>query len=363
MTRQTLYAAITNHGFGHATRSAAVLADLQLRCPHLQIVVVTTAPRWLLDRYLTQPYIYRPKILDVGAVQSDSFNIDHAATLDALNQLRENSAHIIETEVAFIQEMGATLIYGDIPPMAGYIAEAADVPCWMSSNFGWDFIYQDWDERFTDIVTWVQSGFANCDHLFRVPFHEAMPAFKQIEDVGLTGALPRYSEDSLREKYSIGTERDRIIMLTFGGYGIAQLPYENVMKFSDWQFITFDAEAPDYPNLLKLDGKNIRPVDVMPLCGRIIGKPGYGTFAESLLQDKPIISLPRAGFAEAQYLVEGLKQYGTHHFLEPGEFETSQWEFLHQPMSPPASEAKLPKTGNHSIVEAIATYFEQTLAG
>ena len=359
MTRPTLYAAITNHGFGHATRSAAVLADLQLRCPELQLVLVTTAPKWLLDRYLTKDYIYRPKVLDVGAIQSDSFNIDHQATLGALNQLREKSAQIIATEVEFIKEIGASLIYGDIPPMAGYIAEAAAVPCWMSSNFGWDLIYQEWDDRFADIVQWVQAGFAKCDRLFRVPFHEEMPAFKNIENVGLTGALPRYSEATLREKYQIQTERDRVIMLTFGGYGIAQLPYENVTRFPDYQFITFDADAPDYPNLLKLDGKTIRPVDVMPLCGRIIGKPGYGTFAESLLQDKPIISLPRAGFAEAQYLVEGLRNYGTHQFLQPNEFETSQWEFLHQPMTPPKRQQTLPKTGNATIVEAIATFFEK----
>lgn len=142
MTGSTLYAAITNHGFGHATRSAAVLADLQLRCPDLTLVVVTTAPQWLLDKYLTQDYIYRPQVLDVGAVQSDSFTIDRDATLEALKRLRNTSAELIAQEVQFIQEIGATLVYGDIPPMAGYIAEAAGLPCWMSSNFGWDLIYQ-----------------------------------------------------------------------------------------------------------------------------------------------------------------------------------------------------------------------------
>jgi hypothetical protein len=30
---RTTYTAITNHGFGHATRTAAVLADLQQRSP------------------------------------------------------------------------------------------------------------------------------------------------------------------------------------------------------------------------------------------------------------------------------------------------------------------------------------------
>lgn len=360
MNRPALYAAITNHGFGHATRSAAVLADLQRRCPDLQLIIVTTAPQWLLDKYLESDYIYRPRILDVGAVQSDSFSIDRDATLRSLNQLRERANTLIQEELACIQDHQVSLIYGDIPPMVGYIAEATDLPCWMSSNFGWDLIYQEWGEDFTETVDWVQTGFSKCDRLFRLPFHEPMPAFKQSEAVGLTGGRSRFTEAELREKFQIQTERDRIIMLTFGGYGISNLPYENLSHFPNWQFITFDAAAPThYDNLLKLDGKAIRPVDVMPLCGRLIGKPGYGTIAEAMLHDIPTVLLPRAGFAEAQYLVEGVINYSSHQLLAPEEFETSQWEFLHQPLTPPKLQQKLPKTGNETIVEAIASYFSQ----
>lgn len=358
MSSPTLYAAITNHGFGHATRSAAVLADLQRRCPELTLIVVTTAPKWLLDKYLEADYIYRPTVLDVGAVQSDSFTIDRDATLQALNSLRADAASIIQSELACIQDHDVALLYGDIPPMLGYIAEAARLPCWMSSNFGWDLIYREWGEPFAETVDWVQQGFSNCDRLFRVPFHEPMPAFRNVEDVGLTGGRAIFSEDELRDKFHISTERDRIVMLTFGGYGIAHLPYENLAHFPDWQFITFDQSAPDdCPNLLKLDGKAIRPVDVMPLCGRLIGKPGYGTFSEAMLHDIPIVSLPRSGFAEAQFLMAGLVNYSKHQILDAGEFETSKWEFLRQPLAQPETGHKLPKNGNEEIVNAIATYF------
>jgi hypothetical protein len=185
-----------------------------------------------------------------------------------------------------------------------------------------------------------------------------MPAFQAIEDVGLTGGRSRFTETELREKFQIRTNRERIILLTFGGYGISNLPYENLSDFPDWQFITFDSAAPEqFDNLLKLDGKAIRPVDVMPLCGRLIGKPGYGTIAEAMLHDIPTVLLPRSGFAEAQYLVEGVINYSPHQLLAPNEFESSRWEFLHQPLTPPKREQTLSKTGNETIVEAIAAYF------
>ncbi|MCM1984340.1 glycosyl transferase [Lyngbya confervoides] len=353
MTRPVLYAAITNHGFGHATRSAAVLADLQRACPDLRLILVTTAPKWLLDSYLVNDYLYRPQRLDIGAVQQDSLTIDRAATLEALQALRSQQADLIATEVACIQEQGAILVYGDIPPLAARIAAAAGVPCWMSSNFGWDLIYQDWGKPFVEMVNWVREGFSLCDRLFRMPFHEPMSAFPNIEDIGLTGALPRYSRSELQAKVPRWIEGTPTVMLTFGGYGLSQVPYANVLKFPDWQFITFDSQAPtDLPNLIKVSGHQVRPVDLMPLCDRIISKPGYGTFAEALMQDLPIVTVPRTGFAEARYLVKGLQNHGHHLCLEPGEFETSTWDFLNRPLHPPQAPGPLDKTGNHTLVEA-----------
>ena len=354
MTQTTLYAAITNHGFGHATRSAALLAELQQRCPDLHLIVVTTAPQWLLDSYLAGPYTYRSLRLDVGAVQSDSMTIDRAATRRALDELRSQQQDLVATEAAFIQQHQVSLVYGDIPPMAAYIAEAANVPCWMSSNFGWDLIYQDWGNEFADIVTWVREGFQRCDRLFRLPFHGPMSAFPCVEDVGLTGARPRYSAAQLRQKFSFPVERDRTVLLTFGGYGLHHIPYENVRHFPDWQFLTFDVDAPDgFDNLHKLQGREIRPVDLMPLCGRIISKPGYGTFAEASLADVPIIALPRAGFAEAQFLLQGIQDHSYHLCLALGEFVTSDWSFLHRSLEPPRLGQPLSKMGNAEISDAI----------
>ena len=52
MERPIIYIAITNHGFGHATRTAAVAATIQELCPEALLIMVTTAPRWLLECYI-----------------------------------------------------------------------------------------------------------------------------------------------------------------------------------------------------------------------------------------------------------------------------------------------------------------------
>jgi hypothetical protein len=152
MSRPVLYLAITSHGFGHAVRAASVAAAIQQLCPEILLVLVTTAPRWLLESYISGEFIHRPRSFDVGVIQADSLTMDKDATLEKLRQIRSSQNSIIAGEVNFIRTNRVGLILADIPHLAANIAQAAGIPCWMMSNFGWDYIYRDWGGDFVEIV-------------------------------------------------------------------------------------------------------------------------------------------------------------------------------------------------------------------
>ena len=366
MSRPTLYVAITNHGFGHAVRASSVVYWVQQMCPDVLIIMVTTAPRWLLESYIAGDFIQRQRAFDVGVIQSDSLTMDRQATLEKLQQIRSQERSIIAGEVNFIRQNKVDLILADIPPLAAKIAKAADIPCWMLSNFGWDFIYSPWGGEFIEIADWIGECFGQCDRLFRLPLYEPMSAFPNITDVGLTGGTPRYAPEEIKQIYGITTSPEKTVLLTFGGLGLAQLPYENVERFPDWQFITFDANAPKIYNLIsvknpemKINGApRIRPVDLMPVCGRVISKPGYSTFAEALRLETPIVSLSREGFAESAFLLAGIQDYSYHQILSPAEFFEGNWEFLRKPLIPPGKSQKLDKNGSEAIATAVVDYLQ-----
>jgi hypothetical protein len=355
-----LYVAITNHGFGHATRLASVIAAIQKLYPTIQIIVSTNAPRWLLASYIPGDFVYHPCALDVGVVQSDSLTMDKAATLAQLRQIRAQATARVAAEADFIRQHQVGLILADIPPLATLVAQAAGIPCWMSSNFGWDFIYRAWGGEFVEMADWMGDCFSRCDQLFRLPFYEPMSRFPVITDVGLTGGTPGYDLQELQDKFGLCGERDRTVLLTFGGLGLDQIPYGNLVQFPDWQFITFDEKAPDLPNLFKIN-RNLypyRPVDFMPLCGRVISKPGYGTFAEACRVGVPIVSVTRDNFAEAAVLIEGIQNYAQHQVLTPHELTEGNWEFLHQAPQPPRQSQTLALDGNEVIAHAVGQYFQ-----
>ncbi|HEY9798210.1 MAG TPA: glycosyl transferase [Leptolyngbyaceae cyanobacterium] len=358
MSRPTLYIAITSHGFGHAVRACSVAAVIQKLCPEILLILVTTAPRWLLESYIQGSFIHRPRAFDVGVIQSDSLSMDKEATLEKVQQIRSAERSIIAGEVNFIRTNRVRLILADIPPLAASIASSAEIPCWMMSNFGWDFIYRDWGGEFVEIADWISECYGACDRLFRLPFHEPMSAFPNITDVGLTGGTPSYSVEQLRENFALTTPTDKTVLLTFGGLGLQQIPYDALSQFPDWQFITFDNLAPDLPNLLKVAGHEYRPVDFMPLCGRVVSKPGYSTFAEATRLSIPIVSLTREDFAEAPVLLEGIQNYAYHQILTPGEFFEGNWEFLNSSPQPPRQSQRVAIDGAEAIAQSIVSYFQ-----
>ena len=356
MKRPIIYIAITNHGFGHATRTASIANTIQKLCPEVLLIIVTTAPRWLLESYIEGDFILRQRAFDLGVIQADSLTMDIPATLEKLREIKKNYKSLIASEVNFIRQNRVNIILADIPFLAVGFAEATDIPCWMISNFGWDFIYRDWGGEFTEIADWISDWYGKSNRLFRLPFHEPMSAFTNIIDVGLTGGSPHFSPDELRSNWQINTTLEKTILLTFGGLGLQEIPYANISKFPDLQFITFDFLAPDLPNLIKVTNRQYRPVDFMPICGRIISKPGYGTFSEATLLEVPVVTIPRDDFAEAAFMLAGLADYNHHQILTAPEFFQGDWDFLYQSPQPPKQTQVINKNGNETIAKAVIDY-------
>jgi hypothetical protein len=356
MSRHKLYIAVTGHGFGHAVRAASVAARIKKLYPDILLILTTTTPRWLLESYIEADFIYRPLGFDVGVIQADSLNMDKAATKAKMQDIIEHENSIIAREVNYLKTNQVDLILADIPPLVAKIAQFAQIPCWMMSNFGWDFIYNFWGNDFREIADWCSECYQMCDRLFRLPMHESMAAFSNITDVGLTGGNPRYTPEELKEQFKLTSPKEKTILLTFGGLGLETIPYDNLSKYTDWRFITFDQQAPDLPNLVKITETKYRPVDFMPLCAKVVSKPGYSTFAEAIRLDVPMVTMTREDFAEAGLLIEGIKNYANHQIIETKNFFQGDWDFLQQIPEKPLQKLALAKDGTETIAQEIVNY-------
>jgi UDP:flavonoid glycosyltransferase YjiC (YdhE family) len=358
----TIYFAITDHGFGHAARTAAIAETIRQNIPELKIIVATTAPEWLIAAYIRGDFVYRRRSFDVGVVQIDSLQMDLPATRERWQSIFDTETETIATEAAFLRENKVDLVFADIPPLAVKIASAAGIPCWAASNFAWDFIYRDWGGEYAKLADRLSTYYSECDRLFRLPFSESLDRFPHREDVGLTGGNPRYSQDELWQSFGWQDNRDRTILLTFGGLNLAAIPYETLSQFPDDRFITFDRDAPDnLPNLVKIIDRSYRPVDFMPYCDLVVSKPGYTTYAEATIVGTPVATLTRSGFAESAIILNAMCDCHSHQIVDNSAFFAGNWDFLREVPQPPRRSAIVAKDGNSTISRSVREYFAKLI--
>jgi len=79
---------VSPHGFGHAARACAVMAEVRRQCPAAHFEVFTEVPKWFFSESLPNCFSYHPCASDVGLVQSSPLIEDLEATCDLLDRKR-----------------------------------------------------------------------------------------------------------------------------------------------------------------------------------------------------------------------------------------------------------------------------------
>ena len=355
-----IYCCISAHGFGHGSRTAAVLAALHRIRPSWRLVVSSALPAsFLTTAFGPLPIERRTCRWDVGVLQADALGSDPVATLSALELLEQHLPQTIATEAAWLQLQGEqVLVLGDVPPAAAVLSDRIGAPLIWLASFGWDQIYQPLGPSFAPWAERCLAFYRRGDLLLECPLGLVMDWHVPRVQIGLTAGSPRLEARALAHQLDLPANRDRCVLVSFGGLG---LPLDPALfsRWPDWVFLGHDPGLGDVFNgrILPAD---VRPLELMRLCGRLITKPGYSSFCEALSQDVGIHLVHRDGFAEAPVLEEALQHHGWHRLLTQEAFRLGDWD-LDQPLLPP-SQGPLPKGGAEAAAREIAEFATPTAA-
>jgi L-arabinokinase len=319
---------VTGHGFGHATRMAAVLAALAGRVADLRLSVVSTAPEWLFRLNLPMPFAYRRRALDVGVVQVDSIRLDARATLAAAARLLDEEEGTVAEEAAYLAREGADLVVADIPPAAFLAAERAGIPSVGISNFTWDWIYADYvraHPEFGGVPERVRAAYARAGLFLRLPFHGPCDPFRDRRDIPLVARKARVGRDTVRA--SLGVDAGRpLVLLSFGGFNIQGLDLDRVERMSDCLFLMTQPLPRPLRNVRHVTPDGFRYEDYVAAADAVITKPGYGIVSDCLANRTPVLYTDRGRFAEYDRLVEGLETFGVVQYVPSAELLAGHFE-------------------------------------
>jgi hypothetical protein len=337
---------VSGHGFGHSTRVAEVLSCVRRLEPAVALAVSTSAPERLYRAEIAGAFTFRAAECDFGLAQDGPLAIDYAGTVRRFRALTADWAGKVRAEAAWLRAIGATLVFGDIPPLAFAAADEAGLPSVAMANFSWDWIYSHAARRepaLAEAAAWAASAYRRAELLLRLPFFGDMPAFRTLEDVPLVARRPRVSKGEARRRLGLG---ERVVLLSFGGIDGARLEAPALQRLSRYQVVVsapVPGGAPAHVRVIdgeRLASAGLGYVDLVAAADAVVTKPGYGIVSDCLGSATAIVYTDRGDFPEYPILVEQMTPllpcaYVTHEQLRTGDIASALESVCDRPVPPP----------------------------
>jgi hypothetical protein len=296
---------ITPHGFGHASRAAAVMAAVHAILPGVRFELFTICPRWIFGDTLETPFGYHAVETDIGVVQRSPLEEDLAETCRRLDRRLPYAAEHLQALAGQLKALKCRLVICDVSALGIAAAHQAGLPAVLVENFTWDWIYNAYARMVPELG---RHGNYLGELISRADLHiQTEPFCRSVEGATQVGPIARAARSSPGEirarlnipdnapmvLVSMGGVPDRFDFLSHLGSDLDPfivLPGADGLHFSHDRVIALSAHSSFY-----------HP-DLVAAADALIGKAGYSTTAEAYFCGVPFGFISRSGFPEAQAL-------------------------------------------------------------
>lgn len=302
MKRVAFY--ISNHGFGHAARNIPIIESLLEQDKDLCIEIKTGSNLIDFMRQSLMNYdlriVYHPMNTDLGLIlKPGTMKVDKEVLLQEIKKFISTWDVLIEQEKDWLTENKVDLVVSDIVPWIFKSGRLAAVKSIFISNFTWVEIYKELfvEEVYNEYLHCYQEA----DLALLYPLAgEITGYFKVSQDVGMScRSFNDENVECIKGKYTLP-----IVYVSVGRS--VELQDELDVEGLPYQFI--------YTEGIKLIGRNaeLLPVDTentqdyIKSADYIITKAGWGTVAEAICAQKPMLVLRRDEVVEDRVTLRSL---------------------------------------------------------
>ncbi|MCB5234153.1 MAG: hypothetical protein LHW60_02750 [Candidatus Cloacimonetes bacterium] len=347
----------SNHGFGHATRMAALASSLMSF--GAEVFICTDRPQFLFENLDGGCVEYRHCQIDVGVVHKENLLTDYQGTKEAILKLFGRREEIVAQEVEFLREHCIDLVVADIPYFIIEACGYAHVPVYGVTNFDWYFIYSELfkdDPEMKPVLNTIYGLYRRLDGCFRLKTgscENSLPGFRNPQDVGLIVRNCHANED-IWGKYSIPKDDD-ILLIMFGGEGKMELPLDVICKAWKGTVLSPFEGCSVTNHVCILKDENFS--ELIRISRLVMCKPGYSSFAEVLSRGKPMLYLPRKNYPEEPCLIRGLDDYPSAQLIDEIPMDLDAWKHIFANI---AGECAAMSIANEALAGMIlASYFKK----
>jgi hypothetical protein len=346
---------ISGHGFGHAIRQIAILHALAEARPDLRLVVRTSVPRWLFGRSLRRSIEVEEMVVDIGAVQRGSLDVDIAETVRRAAAFHHDLESRADVEATRLDALDARLVVSDIPAVAFLAAARRGVPSIGISNFTWDWIYDDYAEVERGgraLADRVRAAYAQAAEGWRLPMYGGFESFGRVRDLPLVARTGRLERADTRHRLGLPADVP-LILVSLGGYGAAGIDVAaaaaSLRGVAEVVVTSHDA-FPAMPGVHRVDetamyGGKVRYEDLLHAVNAVASKPGYGIISDCAANGTALLYTSRGRFREYDVLVAEMPALVRCGFIDQRDLIDGRWRDALQrlltspaPVTPPRAD-------------------------
>jgi L-arabinokinase len=346
---------VSGHGFGHASRSVEVINAIAARDPQARFVVRTSAAAWFIERSAKAAVRIVPDDVDTGMVQRGSLRLDIPETARQAARFYSTYSTRVDDEARALREAGASIVVGDIPPLAFAAAAQAGLPSVAIANFTWDWIYARYPECEAiapGTIETIAASYALAGTTLRLPFHGGFDTMRTtVRDIPLIARRSARSRAEVRRLLGLPAA-GVVVIVSFGAYGV-EMPLDAIARANDLTIVVTDQERgaggpPAAPPLrhvtaAEMTRHGLRYEDLVAASDIIVSKPGYGIVSECIANGAALLYTDRGRFAEHDVFVAQMPDVLRTRFIPQDDLVAGQWRepvvaLLRQP-APPRSLA------------------------
>ena len=310
--QKTICYYITGFGFGHLTRSLAIIEALLVKYTDVHVIIKADDRLLKKARQYLQTYAGRFSLHSFAShfsivVDPATRRVDLEATArDALRWIGNLPASA-QAETMFLAEQRVSLVLSDIVPEAFRAAKEQHIPAVGISNFTWYEICADVLGA-NPLLAPLLEMYQEAGELLVYPFStgDYLPLMSKREVGPVTRPFDREKIGQIRSRYKEG-KRPLAFLSVGGSTRVEDFPLRADMDY----LVTMGIEVEDVVNVHRLSPDIPDSHNYLAACDVVITKCGWSTVAEAALAGVPLwLMLSKNGWLEERCIYQEVFSLG-----------------------------------------------------
>lgn len=302
---------MSSHGFGHLAQVSPVLNELRDRFSEFHLTIRSALPYSVLAGRIKGEFDHIATSTDIGMCMAHALKVLPHETALAHAALHENWNALVAKEAGMLRKLAPDLVLSDVSYLAIASAARAGIPSIGMCSLNWADIYWSYcknEPGAAEIRSQMLDAYQQVDLFLKTTPAMPMADLSNTREIGVIAPVAKNRKAEIKQAMGL-SEGEKLVLIAMGGVQF-RLPMEHWPQMQGLRWVVPMAWGIERSDTIPLESLGMPFYDVMASCDAVIGKPGYGTFAEAGMNGVPMLYVPRPDWPEEPYLVTWLSRVG-----------------------------------------------------